>query len=55
MIDREEAIKRLRECQQNDDIEIRHIEADEILCELLTSLGYSDVVQEWNNLDKWYA
>lgn len=53
---REEIIKRLRQLQQeNIDIEGVHEEADKLLCELLTSCGYEDVVREWDEVPKWYA
>lgn len=26
-----------------------------ILCDLLSVLGYGDVVDEWNKVGKWYA
>ncbi len=52
---REEAIKRLQGIQIGSDPETEHAEADDILCRLLTALGYSDVVAEWSKIDKWYA
>ena len=52
---REEAIMELRQCQSNSDIEIAHIHADGVLTDLLTALGYQDVVAEWKKIDKWYA
>lgn len=52
---REEAIERLKSWQGPTDIEIAHGEADDVLCELLVSLGYQDVVDEWEKVDKWYA
>ena len=52
---REEAIMELRQCQSNSDIEIAHIHADGVLTDLLTALGYQDVVAEWEKIDKWYA
>jgi len=51
----EEAIKRLVECQNNGDTELAHSSADDVLCELLQTLGYSDVVEAWGKVDKWYA
>jgi len=51
---REEAIAKLKECDKFDT-EIAHVQADDILCEFLTSLGYADVVAEWMQIDKWYA
>jgi hypothetical protein len=33
----------------------QHIDADEVLCELLESLVYRDVVQEYRKIEKWYS
>ena len=52
---REEAIMKLRQYQSNDDTEGAHIDADGVLTDLLTALGYQDVVAEWEKVDKWYA
>jgi len=51
---REEAIQRLNACRTGD-IEYDHEEADGVLCDLLRSLGYDDVVDVWVSVDKWYA
>lgn len=51
---REQALERLRECH-TDDEEIDHVRADRVLCELLVSLGYGDVVEEYERVDKWYS
>jgi hypothetical protein len=32
-----------------------HIDADDILCELLSYLGYDDVVNLYQQVDKWFA
>ena len=37
------------------DTKMGHFEADNILCELLKELGYSDLVEEFEKIDKWYA
>lgn len=42
----------LNEC---GDIEADHIKADEVLCQLLISLGYEAVVEKWQEIPKWYA
>lgn len=52
---REEAVERLRALHGDTDIEIAHGEADDVLCELLMSLGYNDVVSAWEAVEKWYA
>ena len=41
--------------QQSHDTEMAHIDADDVLCELLKSLGYEDVVSEYQNVNKWFA
>lgn len=51
---REEAIAQLLEASGRDT-EAAHVSADEVLCELLTFLGYADVVTAWRTIDKWYA
>ncbi len=54
-MNKEQAIEALKELQTNGDAEIAHGEADRILCELLTTLGCREVVDEWEKVDKWYA
>lgn len=51
----EEAIRKLREEQASGDIEIAHSNADDILCNLLSALGFEDVVAEYAKVRKWYA
>jgi hypothetical protein len=46
-------ISKLKECR--GDTEIGHIDADWLLCDLLVQLGYSEVVEEFKKLTKWYA
>lgn len=52
---REKAIEQLRELNNDGDVEANHSTADAILCELLDSLGYADVIAEWTKIRKWYA
>lgn len=56
---REEAIAELKKLQQEEklsgDCEMTHMDADSVLCQLLFTLGYGDVVTEFNRLHKWYA
>lgn len=52
---KEEALTKLAECQKNDDTEIAHSDADDVLCALLDELGYGDVVAEYSKVDKWFA
>lgn len=51
-----EAVTQLQNIDyKKGDAETWHYEADEIICGLLTQLGYSEVVKEWNEVPKWYA
>lgn len=48
--------KKLITLQKNGgDIEQNHQEADKILCDFLIEIGYSDIVKEYNKIEKWYA
>lgn len=53
-MDKELAIQKLKQCQQCPDAEAAHINADQVLCDLLLELGYADVVLEWDNVLKYY-
>jgi len=37
------------------DIESDHGEADNLMCEVLSSLGYDEGVQIYRRLEKWYS
>ena len=52
-MNKEEAIIKLKELGYGGEFE--HEKADIILCDLLESLGYSDVVELYNEIVKWYA
>lgn len=52
---KEKAIDILQMIQKSHDTEIAHIDADDILCQFLESLGYEDVVSEYQKIDKWFA
>jgi hypothetical protein len=61
-VTREQALVQLKALYSTDpdeasrrDPEADHQRADKILCDLLQSLGYRDVVAEWENVQKWYA
>ena len=34
---------------------VDHSSADDVLCALLSALGYDDVVTEYHKVNKWYA
>lgn len=38
-----------------NDPEINHEKADKILCDILEELGCSDVVENFNRIQKWYS
>jgi hypothetical protein len=52
---RKKAIAELKEANADSDTESAHGWADQVLCELLVALGYQDVVDEYDKIDKWYA
>lgn len=52
---REGAVVILRELGRCNDTEAAHADADKVLCELLTSLGYTDVVAEYEKIEKRFA
>jgi len=54
--ERKQAIENLKKLQAIlQDEEQSHMVADDILCRLLCTLGYEDVVREYEKIDKWYA
>lgn len=54
-MNRDEALSLLAKARENGDTEAAHGDADQVLCDLLTSLGYEDVVSAWRAVNKWYA
>jgi len=52
---KEEAIETLKTLGKDLDVEVAHKEADVVLCQLLFTLGYGDVVDEYHRIYKWYA
>lgn len=46
---------RMKQLQESDDTEAAHSEADRLLCELLDSIGYKEVTEEFRKIYKWYA
>lgn len=47
--------RRMAEIAKIQDIEARHQEADELLCEALAQLGYAEGVDVFKHMEKWYA
>lgn len=52
--DEEFAARIQRECF-NDDTEMDHIKADEIIVELLVALGFQNTAAAYDDVAKWYA
>lgn len=48
-------IDRLKSVQNSRDCEMAHSVGDDVLCEVLNALGYQDIVEEWEQIPKWYA
>lgn len=50
----EKYLKEMKDCN-NYDTEGGHSMADSLLCELLDELGYKEIVEVYQNLEKWYS
>ena len=51
----EQAVEALRKRASTGDPEQDHARADDVLCDVLESLGYHSLVEQWNKIEKWYA
>jgi len=49
------ALSLLRQCKGEKNVEKAHIEADEVLCELLIEFGFSKIVEAFREVPKNYA
>ena len=45
----------MRDTINNSDPESGHYACDNVLCDLLCALGFSDIVELYNMQEKWYA
>lgn len=54
-IKREQIINELIYLANLHDKEAAHIRADGILTDILIALGYEDIVDAYEEIDKWYA
>ena len=50
-----QAIANLKKEQLNTDTEVAHLFADSVLCALLDTLGYGEVVKEWKKVKRHYT
>jgi hypothetical protein len=46
---------KMKSLEKSDNIEASHRKADDILCEMLETLGYKKIVSLYYNIDKWYG
>lgn len=51
----EQAAKRMQEIADEGDIEGGHKDADDLMCQILRTLGYGAMIEIYIELDKWYA
>ena len=51
----EKFAEKMREIFERRDCEMAHHAADELMCDLLRSLGYGAGVEVFENADRWYA
>lgn len=51
----EEFKQKMEQAFDSNDIEMNHINADELMCELLESLGFEEGVKVFTQNAKWYA
>jgi hypothetical protein len=48
-------LTRMNELTEKGDTEANHGQADAILCEVLDRLGYTELVVEYDKVEKWYG
>lgn len=51
----EQFAERMRGIAAEHDTEWKHARADDLMCELLTQLGYGEGVNHFVLMEKWYA
>jgi len=51
----EELCEQMRTLQNNSDIEDAHGKADDILCEALKMFGCNELIELYEQIDKWYS
>ena len=47
--------QKMKKISKSFDTEGAHAEADDLMCELLRVLGYSDGIDIYQKMSKWYA
>lgn len=51
----EEFKKAMEDWAKSGDIERRHFAMDELMCEVLSSLGYREGIKIYNDTEAWYS
>jgi len=51
----DEYLSRMKALAKDSDWEAAHSDADDILCEVLRALGYTDLIDYYDKIDKCYA
>lgn len=51
----EKYLQLLKDRCNSFDTEKNHLNANDILCDLLEELGYMDLVKEFRKIKKWYS
>ena len=48
-------IRDARSTRYHNDVEVRHMAMDNLLCEVLKSLGYEEGIAIYKTTERWYA
>lgn len=48
-------LDRLEEARKMEDRAAAHRAADQVFVEAMTKLGFTEIVDAWKNVPKWYA
>ena len=51
----QQIMKQLEKMAKERDYEGPHYDADLLLCKVLMTLGYGELVKRYNDVGKWYA
>ena len=50
-----DALQKMNDAAKNDDWEFAHADADDILTKVLKLMGYTELVERYGEVGKWYA
>ena len=54
-LDKQKYIDKLNTILENTDTEMAHFEADDVLVSILLELGYQEITDVYNKINKWYS